>query len=57
MASPKIIAHRGGTADAPENTEVAIKTALSNQADAIWITVQLSKDNVPVLYRPSDLKA
>lgn len=56
MASPKIIAHRGGTADAPENTEIAIKTALSNQADAIWITVQLSKDNVPVLYRPSDLK-
>ncbi len=57
MASPKIIAHRGGTADAPENTEIAIKTALSNQADAIWITVQLSKDNVPVLYRPSDLKS
>ena len=53
----KIIAHRGGTADAPENTEIAIKTALSNQADAIWITVQLSKDNVPVLYRPSDLKS
>lgn len=57
MASPKIIAHRGGTADAPENTEIAIKTALSNQADAIWITVQLSKDNVPVLYRPNDLKS
>ncbi|WP_368911444.1 glycerophosphodiester phosphodiesterase family protein [Proteus vulgaris] len=57
MASPKIIAHRGGTADAPENTEIAIKTALSNQADAIWITIQLSKDKIPVLYRPSDLKS
>ncbi|QAV23934.1 glycerophosphodiester phosphodiesterase family protein [Proteus hauseri] len=56
MASPKIIAHRGGAADAPENTEIAIKTALNNQADAIWITLQLSKDNIPVLYRPSDLK-
>ncbi|MEQ4922954.1 glycerophosphodiester phosphodiesterase family protein [Proteus hauseri] len=57
MASPKIIAHRGGTGDAPENTEIAIKTALYNQADAIWITLQLSKDNIPVLYRPSDLKS
>lgn len=57
MASPKIIAHRGGTADAPENTVIAIKKALNNQSDAIWITIQLSKDNVPVLYRPSDLKS
>lgn len=53
---PQIIAHRGGTADAPENTLPAIKLALENNADAIWITVQLSKDGVPVLYRPSDLK-
>jgi len=54
--APQIIAHRGGTADAPENTLPAIKLALQNSADAIWITVQLSKDGVPVLYRPSDLK-
>lgn len=53
---PQIIAHRGGTADAPENTIPAIKLALENRADAVWITVQLSKDDVPVLYRPSDLK-
>jgi glycerophosphoryl diester phosphodiesterase len=56
-ASPQIIAHRGGTADAPENTLPAIKLALQNQAQAIWITVQLSRDGVPVLYRPSDLEA
>ncbi|WP_145571938.1 glycerophosphodiester phosphodiesterase family protein [Yersinia bercovieri] len=54
--TPQIIAHRGGTADAPENTLPAIKKALDNGADAIWITLQLSKDNIPVLYRPSDLK-
>ncbi|MGT3281673.1 glycerophosphodiester phosphodiesterase family protein [Yersinia enterocolitica] len=54
--SPQIIAHRGGTADAPENTIPAIKKALANGADAIWITLQLSKDNIPVLYRPTDLK-
>ncbi|HDL6963823.1 TPA: glycerophosphodiester phosphodiesterase [Yersinia enterocolitica] len=52
LQSPQIIAHRGGTADAPENTIPAIKKALANGADAIWITLQLSKDNIPVLYRP-----
>lgn len=56
-ASPAIVAHRGGTADAPENTLPAIKLALENKADIVWITVQLSRDGVPVLYRPVDLKA
>ncbi|MGR3806994.1 glycerophosphodiester phosphodiesterase family protein [Pasteurella testudinis] len=54
---PQLIAHRGGTADAPENTLYAIEQALKNGADAIWVTVQLSQDNIPVLYRPSDLSA
>ncbi|WP_322011635.1 glycerophosphodiester phosphodiesterase family protein [Paraburkholderia sp. J12] len=56
-AVPLIIAHRGGTGDAPENTLAAIRTALANHADAIWLTVQLSRDGVPVLYRPADLAA
>lgn len=56
-ANPEIVAHRGGTADAPENTLPAIKLALENKADIVWITVQLSRDGVPVLYRPADLKA
>ncbi len=54
---PTLIAHRAGTADAPENTLPAIATALSNGAEAIWLTVQLSRDGVPVLYRPADLSA
>ena len=54
---PKIVAHRAGTADAPENTIYAINLAKQNKADAIWITVQLSQDNQLVLYRPSDLDA
>ncbi|GAB1439637.1 glycerophosphodiester phosphodiesterase family protein [Providencia sp.] len=53
--SPQIVAHRAGTADAPENTIYAIDLANKNNADAIWLTVQLSKDNQLVLYRPSDL--
>jgi glycerophosphoryl diester phosphodiesterase len=55
QAVPLVIAHRGGTGDAPENTLVAIREALANHADAIWLTVQLSRDGVPVLYRPADL--
>lgn len=43
-ASPQLIAHRGGTGDAPENTLPAIELALKNRADAVWVTVQLSKD-------------
>ncbi|AXL52055.1 glycerophosphodiester phosphodiesterase [Paraburkholderia caffeinilytica] len=54
---PRIIAHRGGTGDAPENTLEAIRQSIANHADAMWLTVQLSKDGVPVLYRPADLSA
>ncbi|SAL01498.1 hydrolase [Caballeronia calidae] len=52
---PMIVAHRGGTADYPENTLIAIQGALENHADAIWLTVQLTRDGIPVLYRPADL--
>jgi len=55
-AAPEIVAHRAGTADAPENTLTAISLA-TNVTDTIWISVQLSKDMIPVLYRPSDLQA
>lgn len=54
---PRIIAHRGGTGDAPENTLEAIRLSVANHADEMWLTVQLSKDGVPVLYRPADLSA
>ncbi|MEH6416088.1 glycerophosphodiester phosphodiesterase family protein [Pseudomonas sp. CGJS7] len=57
LQRPWIVAHRGGAADAPENTLLAISSALSNRADAVWLTVQLSSDAVPVLYRPQDLSA
>jgi glycerophosphoryl diester phosphodiesterase len=54
---PRIVAHRGGTGDAPENTLEAIRLSIAHHADAMWLTVQLSKDGVPVLYRPADLSA
>ncbi len=55
--APKLIAHRGGTADRPENTLVAIESALAQRADMIWLSVQLSADGEPVLYRPATLDA
>ena len=55
--APRLIAHRAGTADRPENTLVAIEASLAQRADMIWLSVQLSADGVPVLYRPASLGA
>ncbi len=42
---PKIFAHRGATADAPENTMAAFQLALEQGADGIELDVMLSKDH------------
>jgi glycerophosphoryl diester phosphodiesterase len=52
---PLIIAHRAGTGDFPENTLVALDKAVEAGVDGVWLTVQVSSDGVPVLYRPADL--
>lgn len=52
---PLLIAHRGGTADYPENTLLAIRQSLKAGADGVWLSVQATQDGVPVLYRPRDL--
>ncbi|MBF7695366.1 glycerophosphodiester phosphodiesterase family protein [Acinetobacter rathckeae] len=57
LADPFVVAHRGGTADAPENTVSAIQKALTNHANIVWVTVQMSKDGMVVLYRPSNLSS
>ncbi|VVD94352.1 Glycerophosphodiester phosphodiesterase [Pandoraea iniqua] len=57
QASPLIVAHRGGTGDTPENTVQAFTNALQNGAQALWMTVQVTRDGVPVMYRPADLSA
>ncbi|VVE80699.1 glycerophosphodiester phosphodiesterase family protein [Pandoraea sputorum] len=56
-AAPLIVAHRGGTGDAPENTVQAFTDALQNGAQALWMTVQVTRDGVPVMYRPADVSA
>jgi glycerophosphoryl diester phosphodiesterase len=51
---PLIIAHRGASAEAPENTLVAISRAIDLQADYVEIDIRLSKEGIPVvLHDPS----
>ena len=46
---PLVIAHRGASAETPENTIAAFELALRQDADAIELDVHLSKDNHPVI--------
>lgn len=46
---PLVIAHRGASAEAPENTIAAFELALEQGADAIAIDVRLSADEQPVV--------
>src|SRR5206468_3776404 len=41
----EIIAHRGASHDAPENTLSAVKLAVEQEADAIEVDVHLSRDH------------
>lgn len=43
--TPKVIAHRGASAHAPENTLSAFELALAQGADGIELDVMLSKDH------------
>ena len=47
---PWIIAHRGASADWPENTHAAFVAALALPIAGIELDVQLSRDGVPVVY-------
>ena len=47
--TPKIIAHRGASAQAPENTLAAFQLALDLQADGIELDVMLTRDKEVVV--------
>jgi len=46
---PAIIAHRGASGVAPENTVVAFKLAVDLKAEAVELDVKLSKDGAPII--------
>lgn len=53
---PLIIAHRGTSAFAPENTLAAFRRAIEDRADGIEFDVRLAKDNVPVVFHDAGLQ-
>lgn len=52
---PEVIAHRGDSAHAPENTLRAFRRAMESGADRIELDVRLSADGVPFVLHDSDL--
>ncbi|GAB4151647.1 MAG: glycerophosphodiester phosphodiesterase family protein [Candidatus Promineifilaceae bacterium] len=55
LPSPLIIAHRGASADAPENTLAAFALAQEQGADGIELDVMLSADGLPVVIHDDTL--
>ncbi len=52
----EIIAHRGASFDAPENTLSAMKLAWEQKADAIELDLWLSKDGELIVFHDADTK-
>ena len=52
----EIIAHRGASYDAPENTLASIRLGWEQGADAVEVDVHLSKDNRIVVIHDADTK-
>jgi glycerophosphoryl diester phosphodiesterase len=55
LSSRPVIAHRGASGSAPENTLAAFELAASQGADAIELDVRLTADGVPVVIHDDTL--
>ncbi len=53
---PLIIAHRGASADAPENTLAAFRLAWEQGADAVEMDLRLTRDNQVAVVHDADLR-
>jgi glycerophosphoryl diester phosphodiesterase len=56
MKFPLIVAHRGASAHAPENTLAAFRSAIDVGAEGVEFDVRLSKDGIPVVIHDGDLR-
>ena len=56
VSTPRIIAHRGASAEKPENTLPAFRRAIARRADGIELDVQVTRDGVPVVFHDDDLR-
>lgn len=55
MRRPRVVAHRGASDVAPENTIPAIKAALAAGADMVEVDVQRTSDGIPVVLHDTTL--
>jgi glycerophosphoryl diester phosphodiesterase len=55
VVRPLFIAHRGASAEAPENTLLAFQRALAAGADGVELDVQVTRDGVPVVCHDATL--
>jgi len=51
-----VIAHRGASAEKPENTLAAFRRALALGADGIELDVQVTRDGIPVVFHDLTLR-
>lgn len=51
-----VIAHRGASAEKPENTLAAFRRALALKVDGIELDVQVTADGVPVVFHDTHLR-
>jgi glycerophosphoryl diester phosphodiesterase len=56
VVPPLIIAHRGASAEKPENTLAAFRRALALEVDGIELDVQVTRDSVPVVFHDPRLR-
>lgn len=56
MQKPLIIAHRGASALAPENTRAAFRKAIADGADGLEFDVRLAKDGAVVVFHDATLR-
>lgn len=53
---PLVIAHRGASAEKPENTLAAFRRALALGVDGIELDVHVTRDGVPVVFHDDSLR-
>ena len=55
IGRPLIMAHRGESGNIPENTILALESAVKIGVDVLESDIRFTKDNVPILYHDEDL--
>ncbi|MEO1062472.1 MAG: glycerophosphodiester phosphodiesterase [Actinomycetota bacterium] len=52
---PQVVAHRGNSSEAPDNSEAAVRSAMELGADMVEVDVQVTSDGVGVLFHDEEI--